>query len=359
MDASGLNPYGFERYMERVGLPAGLDLSRVARVSAEHRARLELLSASGPLVGVVRRGDRYRAADPATLPKVGDWVTFEVAAGGTTVAVERVLPRVSRLARVGVGKEQQEQIVAANVDLVLVVLPLDVGWHVSRLERYLVMVAASGAAPVVVLTKDDVVNSSAREVEEAARVSAGAPVLAINAKSASGVAAVQNLLPPGLTAAVVGPSGAGKSTLVNGLLAAAHHATGAVREDGRGRHTTTHRELTLLPTGALLVDTPGIRELQLAADETALASTFADIEALSGRCRFHDCDHEKSEGCAVLAALATGELGAARYQSYLKLKREMAFTASKSKKRVHEGRQRKFKQQTKEMHRRIKSKREW
>lgn len=215
---------------------------------------------------------------------------------------------------------------AANIDLVLIVCGLDQEFNVRRIERYLTLAQAGGVQATIVLNKLDACPEPGARIEEARRVAGGAPVLAITARTAGGIAPLSRLLRPGQTVALLGSSGVGKSTLVNQLLGVERQRVQAVREsDSRGRHTTTYRELLPLPQGAVLIDTPGMRELQLWADEDSLDAAFADIAALASGCRFGDCNHVLEQGCAVQAAIASGDLDASRWESYRKLRAEIAW----------------------------------
>jgi ribosome biogenesis GTPase len=224
------------------------------------------------------------------------------------------------------GDETAAQVVAANVDVAFVVTALpDV--NPRRLERYLALAWESGAVPVIVLTKTDLSDDVAAQITTAQALAPGVDVIALSSVTGVGVDALDRLLQPGRTAVLLGPSGAGKSTLVNRLLGADRIRTAEVREDGKGRHTTTHRELFRLPGGALLIDTPGMRELQLWDADAGLSAAFSDIYVLSDECRFRDCRHETEPGCAVRAAVEAGQLPAARLEHWRQLERELAHLA--------------------------------
>jgi ribosome biogenesis GTPase len=270
-------------------------------------------------------------AEPHGLPVAGDWVLL----GGTSLddaVIEAVLPRRTTLARKAAGTRTEEQVVAANVDVVLVCAALH-SLNLRRLERELTIVWESGARPVVLVTKSDLAPDLGVDVEEALgevrQVAVGVDVVAVSSYDGDGLDAVRALVPTGVTAAVIGPSGAGKSTLVNALVGLELLATTAVRADLRGVHTTSARHLVPVPGAGLLLDTPGMRELALWADEDALDTTFVDVEARTRECRFRDCQHETEPGCAVLAAVAAGELDEERVASWRKLQRELAYLARK------------------------------
>lgn len=252
---------------------------------------------------------------------VGDVVRLDAESG----QVATVLPRRTALERDTAGRTSHVQVLAANVDVVLVVEHLDPDPDLGRVERLLTLAWRSGARPVVVLTKADLVPDPAGMAQDVATVALGVDVHAVSATTGDGLEPLRALLAPGVTLVAVGPSGAGKSTLVNALAGRGVMATGERRADGRGRHTTSHRELVPLPGGAVLIDTPGIRAVGLVADAQALDHTFADVAQLAQRCRFADCSHTTEPGCAVLAAVERGELDQRRFTSWRKLEREAAY----------------------------------
>lgn len=289
----------------------------VGRVVADRGRRLRVRFEAGDRLAIVP--GHLLGADPA--PVAGDFV---LAAPGEPPVIARVLARRSALSRNAAGRATVEQVLAANVDVVLVVQGLDEGAHPRRLERTLAAVHASGAEPAVVLTKADLVPDLGEALAEARSAAAGAPVLVASGVSGEGLDALAGLVGPGRTAVFVGPSGAGKSTLVNALLGRAEQPVGAVRaRDARGRHTTTARRLFELPGGGSVIDGPGIRELRL-WDAGGLAAAFDDVAALAAGCRFRDCSHAGEPGCAVAAAVEAGGLDAGRLESLRKLEREAA-----------------------------------
>ena len=294
------------------GLPAGSVPARVSRVD---RGRLSVLTADGE--SRVHPGAALYDESGLSGPAVGDWVAVR---GELAVAV---LPRTSAFVRTVAGRTSAAQVVAANLDTVLVVDSLSGEARLRRVERYLAVAWSSGATPVVVLTKADLCEDVAAVVEQVREDALGVEVLAVSSVTGDGVDAVRALLPPGRTGAMVGPSGVGKSSLVNALSGETIADTGEIREnDGRGRHTTTGRELHLLPGGGLLVDTPGMRELALYDDGDGVDSAYADVTVLAADCRFRDCQHRTEPGCAVAAAIDDGSLDPARYNAWRKLQAE-------------------------------------
>ncbi len=270
---------------------------------------------------------RHETEARGDYPAVGDWVAVR-SGGGNRGVVDAVLPRRSVFARKAAGALTEAQIVAANVDTVFLVTGLDGNFNVSRIERYLTAAWESGAFPVVVLNKSDLRADLDAVVGDVERIALGVPVAAVSAREGSNLASLEAHLEPGKTIAFLGPSGVGKSTLINRLLGEERLPTGPVRaDDSRGRHTTTHRELVVLPGGALLIDTPGMRELQLWADEDSLDRSFDDILGLAETCRFADCGHGLEPGCAVRAAIESGALEPRRFANYLKQKKELNYLA--------------------------------
>lgn len=293
-------------------------------------------------------------ADPDGVrlpPTVGDLLVLQVATSGEPPRVHHLVPRRTALVRESVGGSSREQVLAANVDVVLVVEHLDPDPSLGRVERLLTLAWRSGAQPVVVLTKSDLVPDPAGMAAEVAAVAPGAPVHAISVVDGSGLDGLRALLHPGLTLVMVGPSGAGKSSLVNALAGHQVMQTGERRADGRGRHTTTHRELVPLEGDVLLIDTPGVRGIGLVADADALDETFADVAALAVRCRFTDCAHVAEPGCAVLAAVADGELPERRLESWRRLAREAAHQARRADARLAAAERARVRQRSRDVHR--------
>jgi ribosome biogenesis GTPase len=286
-----------------------------ARVAVQHRGAYDVLAEQGEL----RASAANRLVREDALPAVGDWVGVDL----TTNLIEALLPRRTSIGRKEVWTAIREQILAANVDVAFLTQALPLDFNPRRLERYLAMAWESGAQPVILLTKTDLVDDITRYLDEVEAVTFGSvPVLAVSARSNVGVDELRAWLEPNKTAVLLGSSGVGKSTIVNTLIGEELLATQEVREDDQmGRHTTSRRELILVPTGGVVLDTPGIRELQLW--DADLEQTFGDIEEIARRCRFSDCNHDQEPGCAVREALQDGTLSAERWDSYIKLQREL------------------------------------
>ncbi len=302
-----------------------------ARVAIEHRDRYSLVGIPGTPSATLAGRLRHASTDRLALPAVGDWVAVRPGAADEGV-ITALLPRRTAFVRRAAGAVTEPQVVAANVDTVLVVTGLDGDFNPRRVERYLAAITRSGAEAVIVLNKADLCDDPRAPVSALGPSAATAAVRVVSALDGSGVDTLREYLEPGRTLAVVGSSGAGKSTLVNRLLGRELLATGAVRvHDDRGQHTTSHRELVPLEGGAVLIDTPGMRELQLWADgdESDLAGVFDDIAALAGACRFRDCGHADEPGCAVRGAIDRGALSEGRLASYRKLQRELAYERRK------------------------------
>lgn len=296
----------------------------VGRVSRADRGLFTVLTSDAPVrapfTGRIRRA---AAADPVSAPTVGDWVVLREG------VITAVLERRSALVREDPDETTIGQVLAANVDLVLITTPMTAPPNLRRIERTLALVWQSGANAAIVLTKSDLAEDVEGEVAAVETVALGVPVLTVSAVTGEGLAAVAQLATPGTTIALLGPSGAGKSTLVNALVGEDLLATGAIRADGRGRHVTTHRELVTLPGGGLLIDTPGLRTLALWDSDEGLDAAFSDIEELAGSCRFADCAHSGEPGCAVEAAAREGMLDAARLEGWRKLRREQRWLAKR------------------------------
>ena len=326
-----LTHLGWTPAIEDQFAPFAADGLEPARMAVEHRGAYLVYTERGERWAELSGRLRHAAAERGDLPAVGDWVAVADPDGAERALVQAVLPRRTKFSRLAASDHggTVEQVVAANVDIVFLTVGLDGDFNLRRLERYLTLGWESGASPVVVLTKADLCDDVDAAVLEVESIAIGVPVHAVSNVTGEGVAALAPYLAEGRTVAALGSSGVGKSSLVNRLAGEELMATGDVRADGRGRHTTTNRQLLVLPAGGLYLDTPGMRELRLWESEDGLASTFDDVTAAAARCRFTDCSHEREPDCGVQAALADGSLDRERYVSWRKLQNELRHLAIK------------------------------
>jgi ribosome biogenesis GTPase len=325
-----LSRWGWNSYFEAMWSDCDRENTVAARVVAQQRKFWRVAGEFGECLAEASGKLRLAADEGAEWPAVGDWVAAELQGANAAAVIRAVLPRRSRFLRKSPGKKIEKQVIAANVDTALLVSALDGDFNPRRVERYLAQCWESGARPVLVLNKADTCEDAYERAAEMERVALGTAVCVVSAKTGQGIEAFAPLLVPGHTLVMLGSSGVGKSTLANRLFGESLQKVKEVREsDSRGRHTTTTRELFVLPCGALLIDTPGLRELQLWDAEDGLAQAFADIDALAAQCRFSDCRHETEPGCAVQAALRAGTLDPGRLENRRKLSREQEFLRRK------------------------------
>ncbi len=327
---------GWDDTWARAFAPHAADGLVPARVAIEFNHIYRLYAESGELQAQQAGRMRHEALSREQLSAVGDWVAARPTAGEASATIEAILPRRSRFSRKVAGELTEEQIVSANIDTVFLVMGLDGDYNPRRLERYLLLAYDSGAKPVVILNKVDVAGHLSEDLDEIQSLAVGIPVHAVSAKTGSGVAVIETYLGAGKTGALLGSSGVGKSTLVNALLGEEMLKTREVRtHDSRGRHTTRHRQLIVLPhRRGLLIDTPGMRELQLWAQSEGVLETFEDIETIGAGCHFTDCRHRDEPRCAVKQAVEDGTLAPERLAGYLKLQDELE--SLESRKQVRE-----------------------
>jgi ribosome biogenesis GTPase / thiamine phosphate phosphatase len=334
--------------------PRGL---QPGRVSLEHTHIYRVITAEGEVLARVAGRLRHRATSRPDYPAVGDWVALEPSPGGGDARIHAVLPRASRFSRRASGDVTEEQIVAANIDTVFLVAGLDGNFNLRRLERYLVVAWESGATPVVVLNKADLSPDPGEQVAEVKSLAPAVPVHAISCRVEGSVDVLRDYLGFGRTGALLGSSGVGKSSIVNSLIGQELLRTKDVRDwDSRGRHTSTARQLVLLPGHGVLIDTPGMRELQLWETGQAVHEAFDDIHALAAGCRFRDCRHGTEPGCAVRAAVETGDLPGIRLESFQKLLDEQEHQRRQQDQRALLEEKRRWKVLTKAANKRIKEK---
>jgi ribosome biogenesis GTPase / thiamine phosphate phosphatase len=339
----------------------------VARVVIECRNSYILQSENAELSAEITGKLRYRASERQDFPAVGDWVVIRARERERTATIHEILPRKSKFSRKAAGPETTQQIVATNVDTVFLVSGLDGDFNPRRIERYLILAWESGANPVIVLNKADVCPNLEACLREVSAIALGVPIIAISAAkscvrgfpalsklfktaTSQGLEELKPYLQPGQTVALLGSSGVGKSTITNQLMGETVQTVQTVRQgDDRGKHTTTHRELMVLPTGGLIIDTPGMRELQIWTGDEGISGTFADIEELAQQCRFRDCQHQREPGCAVRQALQDGRLDESRFLNYQKLQKELKYMERKQDQREYIAEKEKWKKITKAM----------
>jgi ribosome biogenesis GTPase len=328
LESIGYSPF-FAGQHERLGRPELVP----ARIAAEGRGNYRLLGCRASIGEL--RGRLLHEADSGERPVVGDWVL--VADDDDRAVIHHVMERRTAMSRRAAGSKTDIQVLAANVDLFFIVTSANRDFNIRRLERYLAAVLDSGARPAVVLNKIDVGEDVDGMFEEIESIGVGIPILKVSALTGDGLDELRGLIEAGMTFAFIGSSGVGKSSLINRLLGKEIQSVRDIRKDGKGRHATTRRELIEVPEGGVLIDTPGMREMGLIEDEGGVDEVFNDIAALAEKCRFRDCKHQGEPGCAVTAAVETGELDERRLASYHKLQREIA-AARRRRDPVHAGR---------------------
>ena len=340
-----LADWGWNAYFEAFWQGVGSQNVAPARVIARQRKFWRVAGDFAECWAEASGKLRLAADKGADWPAVGDWVVVELHGVESTAAIQGVLPRRSKFVRKSPGKKMEEQVIAANVDTVLLVSAFDGDFNPRRVERYLAQSWESGARPVIVLNKADACKEAREKAAEMERVAIGTALCVVSAKTGQGFEELEEFLGPGHTLALLGSSGVGKSTIANRLLGHSVQEVQPVRQsDSRGRHTTTARELFILPGGALLMDTPGLREMQLWDAEDGVAQTFADIDSLAAQCRFGDCRHEGEPGCALQAAMEAGTLDRARFENRRKLLREQEFLRRKVDPEARQEEKRRIKQ---------------
>jgi len=306
----------------------------VARVSVQYVNRYDLYSETGEVSGEITGKLRFLAEENlAALPAVGDWVVIQPFPEEQKAIIHSVLERKSQFSRKSAGTEISEQIVASNIDTVFIVTGLDQNYNLRRIERYLLAAWNSGARPIVVLNKADLCDDLTEKIAEVESVAIGVPVLAVSTITGGEIKLLQQFIKPGETFAFIGSSGVGKTSLINKLIGEDKYETGSVSiSNSKGKHTTTHRELILLPNGGLVLDTPGMRELQLWEDESGLSTTFEDVIELIAKCKFSNCQHQNEKGCAINEALENQTLDLSRYNNFLKMQKELKYIERKTNK---------------------------
>ncbi len=295
------------------------------RVVIEHKNYYRVLTEHGELLAEVTGKFNFNAESRSDYPAVGDWVVLRPHLNQKKASIHAILNRDSKFIRKMAGKKTDEQIIAANIDTIFIVSSLNNDFNVRRLERYLTQVWDSGSNPVIILNKLDLCDNVDKKIKEVEKIAFGVPIIAISCVDRIGIEKLNNYLKEGETIALVGSSGVGKSTIINIFMGKKVLKTKNIREDDKGRHTTTHRELLILPSGAIIIDTPGMRELQLWDEGEGISGAFSDIKMLASQCKFTDCKHDTEPECAVKKAIEEGKLSKERYKSYQKMLRELRY----------------------------------
>nr|WP_237175921.1 ribosome small subunit-dependent GTPase A [Paenibacillus xylanexedens] len=327
-----IEKYGWSAKWQELWQETGMEEQerKPARIIADHGHLQRLITEEGECWGRISGRMRHDSLETSLVPAVGDWVAITGQSGEEAI-IHNLVPRRSRVSRQAAGPVTKEQLIAANVDTLLIVAALNHDFNLRRLERYVMMAWNGGVRPVIVLSKSDLCNNVEEQIRSVEGIAPGVEVLAISAVEGQGKSLLERYLQPGLTVALTGSSGSGKSTLVNWMMGEDVQLTQSVREgDSRGRHTTTHREMFVLPQGAVLIDTPGMRELNLWDEgNDGLSHAFGEIEELAATCRFLDCSHTLEAGCAVKEAIQDGSLDEKRLNNYLKMQKELQYQQRK------------------------------
>ena len=326
-----LDLFGWNDFFETRFAPYARQGLQPGRITVQHKDRYMLFTERGEVSGKVSGKFRFVVSGLHDFPAVGDWVVFGIDPGDQSVVIHHVLERRSKFSRKVAGDRPDEQVIAANIDIIFLVMGLDENYNLRRLERHLTVASESGARSVILLNKSDLCTHLEECTQEVLSIAHGVDVVVMSALHKETVLPIFSLLTPGMTGVLLGSSGVGKSTIINVLLNKEKVKVQKVRmSDSHGRHTTAHRELLMLPNGSMIIDTPGLRELQLWNGEEGLQESFDDIEELAANCRFRDCMHETEPGCAVLSAVEQGTIELERYTSFQKLQHETLYQTTKN-----------------------------
>lgn len=325
-----LNKLGFNAFFEKHLEEYQLENVSIGRICSEHRNSYKIYSENGEFTAIILGKFRNQCKEKGNFPAVGDWVLFEPVEGENKAIIQSVLPRKSKFSRKVAGKETSEQIIASNIDIAFIVCALNYDFNLRRIERYLALVWQSGATPVVVLTKTDLCEDVQSKILAVSNIAFGVDVHAINNISKEGIDILQDYFKENKTVVLLGSSGVGKSTLINNLAQENLMKVNELRNNiEKGRHTTTYKQMFILSQGGLIIDTPGIRELQLWDAENGISQCFKDIEELAECCRFRDCKHNDEPGCAVRQAIREGLLDAQRFENYFKVQKEQEYISNR------------------------------
>ncbi|MFH1424351.1 MAG: ribosome small subunit-dependent GTPase A [archaeon] len=344
-----LKKIGWDSFFEESFSPYQLNGLVPGRIIKVQRKGYIALTETGETEVKVSGKFRFDATEKGAYPVVGDWVAIKKGVANEEGTIKTVLPRRNKFSRKVAGVTTEEQILVANVDMVWIVAGLDNEFNIQRIERYLTLVSESKSKPVVILNKSDLCDNPEERGEEVKKIAQNAPVHILSAKLNQGLDALDQYLEEGKTIAILGSSGVGKSTILNQLLGVDRQEVGEVREtDGHGRHITAYRELFMMPKGGMIIDNPGVREMQLWSKGEGISEMFRDVEEIIQQCKFTDCNHENAPDCAVKEALDTGKLDPRRYAHYLKLKQEVEVLAIKQKNMVRRAEKTKWKDTAKQ-----------
>ncbi|MEW6736115.1 MAG: ribosome small subunit-dependent GTPase A [Acidobacteriota bacterium] len=323
MDLASL---GWNQFFAKHFEPYASEHYRAGRIALEQKSSYRVYTEEGELWAEISGRMRHQAISRVDLPAVGDWVVLSIRIDEQRATIHQVLPRKSKFSRKVKEKRTVEQIVAANIDTLFLVVGLDNDFNLRRIERYLILAWESGARPIILLNKADLCRELDARMAAVESVAAGVPICLLSAANNEGLEALGEFIKAGETISLVGSSGVGKSTIINCLLGKQYQRVQEVREhDHRGKHTTSYRELILLPSGGLIIDTPGMRELQLWTSEKGFQDAFDEIETLNRSCRFRNCQHQDEPGCAIKESLEDGSLDIERFNNYQKLQRELHY----------------------------------
>ena len=307
------------------------DKNKLARVSAQYRDLYKIITTEGEIMAALS-GNSYFKSSKGNFPVVGDWVIFDQYNKESNGLIKEVLTRNSQLSRNQAGKKEAEQIIAANIDIIFIVTSLNQDFNPRRLERYMTIAWDSGAQPIIILNKSDLCDDRDYYIDEINNIAFGTEYIITSCVNNEGIGKIREILNPDKTAVLVGSSGVGKSSIINLLLEEKRQDIKDIRaDDARGRHTTTNRELFLVPDGGVIIDTPGMREIQLWVDENSLDNVFSEIEQLARDCKFNDCTHTHEPGCEVKNAVKDGKLSEDRLNNYFKMKKEIEYQKLKEK----------------------------
>ena len=358
MYVTDLTTFGWDELFEaNFRTYAGSDYT-CGRVALEHKNLFRLYTQSGEVLAEISGKLRHETVNRRDLPAVGDWVVIRSRPEGGRVMIHAVLPRRTSFVRKTAGSRTEEQIVGANIDTVFLLTSLNQDFSLRRIERYLIIAWEGGANPIIILSKSDLCDRVTERINEVQAIARGVPIHSVSVVTGRGLDDIAQYFKPGQTVALLGSSGVGKSTLINHLTGVDQLKVQTVREhDNRGRHTTTHRELILLPSGGLVLDTPGMRELQLWDGDESLQLVFEDIEAFAEKCFFTDCRHQDEPQCAVREALVAGTIDTGRYESYEKLQKELKYLARRRDKLSEITEKKKWKKLTRQASERARMKR--